>query len=87
MPCEWPRSPNRTRKLPAKAGPNDYHGGESLSVFIDGGGKSVYDFVEGVAFVPSKGIAVSGEKSIFCDLPWKLEKLDKKKLDALFDKR
>jgi hypothetical protein len=75
-------------KNPGKAGPNDYHGGESLSVFIDGGGeKNSYEVGEGVAFVPSRGIAVSGEKSIFCDLPCRLEKLDKAKLDALFPKR
>src|SRR5207237_2236217 len=27
------------RKPPAQAGPNDYHGGQSLSIFMDGGGQ------------------------------------------------
>jgi len=76
------------KKLPAQAGPNDYHGGQSISVFIDAGGeRNVYDVGESVAFVPSRGIAVSGDKSIFCDLPCPLEKLDKKKLDELFPGR
>jgi hypothetical protein len=76
------------RKPPAQAGPNDYHGGQSLSFFIDGGGEpNSYEVNEGVAFVPSKGFTVSGEKSVFLDLPYRIEKLDKAKLDALYPGR
>jgi hypothetical protein len=79
------------KKPPARAGPNEYHGGESLSFFIDAGGEpNAYDVDAGdrsVAFVPSRGLTVSGEKSIFCDLPCRIEKLDKAKLDALFPGR
>jgi hypothetical protein len=72
------------RKSPAPAGPNDYHGGPSLSIFMDGGGEAnVYDTGEGVAFVPSRGVAVSGDKSIFSDLPSRVEGMDRTKLDAL----
>jgi hypothetical protein len=72
------------QKLPAKAGPNDYHGGQSLSFFIDAGGqRNVYDVGQGVAFVPSRGLAVSGEKSIFVDLPCPLEGMTRAKLDRL----
>ncbi len=76
------------KKPPAQAGPNDYHGGQSLSFFIEGGGqKNVYDVNEGVAFVPSRGFTVTGERSVFLDLPYRIEKLDKKQLDALYPNR
>lgn len=76
------------RKLPAQAGPNDYHSGQSLSFFLEGGGeKNLYDVNEGVAFVPSQGFTVWGERSIFLDLPYRIEKLDKAKLDTLYPGR
>ncbi|MEZ0227463.1 MAG: PDZ domain-containing protein, partial [Planctomycetota bacterium] len=77
------------RRPPAHAGPNDYHGGQSLSFFIEGGGeKNHYDVAEtNVAFVPSQGFTVTGERSIFLDLPYRIEKLDRARLDALYPGR
>lgn len=77
------------KKLPALAGPNDYHGGQSLSFFIDAGGeKNVYDVDKAnVAFVPSRGFTVSGDKSIFMDLPCPLADMDRKKVDSLLPGR
>lgn len=76
------------RKLPALAGPNDYHGGGSLSLFVDAGGEpNVYDVGNGVAFVPSRGIAVSGDRSVLADLPCRVEGMTKERLDALLEKR
>ena len=73
------------RKPPAFAGPNDYHGGPSLSIFIDAGGEpNAYDVGEGVAFVPSRGACVSGDKSVFSDLPVPVRDMTRAKLDALF---
>lgn len=59
------------RGAPAQAGPNDYHGGPSISVFLDAGGQpNVYpDLRADVAFVPSRGVALTGESSVFADLP------------------
>ncbi len=71
------------RKLPGKAGPNDYHGGQSLSFFMDAGGeKNVYEVSPDVAFVPSQGCAVAGDKSIFADLPCPLDRVKKAKLEG-----
>jgi hypothetical protein len=76
------------RKLPGQAGPNDYHGGQSLSFFIEAGGeKNVYDVNDGVAFVPSQGFTVWGDHAVFIELPCRLEKLDKAKIDALYPGR
>ncbi len=76
------------RRPPAHAGPNDYHGGQSLSFFIEGGGeKNHYDAAGDVAFIPSQGFTVTGERSIFLDLPYRIEKLDRAKLDALYPGR
>ena len=77
------------KKLPALAGPNDYHGGQSLSFFIDAGGeKNVYDVDKAnVAFVPSRGFTVSGDKSVFIDLPCPLSDMDRKKVDSLYPGR
>jgi hypothetical protein len=74
------------RGLPAAAGPNDYHGGPSVSVFIDAGGQpNVYpDLRDGVAFVPSRGIALSGEHSIFADLPASLSGIDSASLGKIW---
>jgi hypothetical protein len=73
---------------PALSGPNDYHQGPSLSVFLDAGGEpNVYDVGEGVAFVPSRGFSVFGDKTIFADLPWRIEGLDRTKLESLFPGR
>jgi hypothetical protein len=73
------------RQTPAFAGPNDYHGGPSLSLFMDAGGEpNSYAVGAGVAFVPSRGVAISGEKSVFSDLPAPLKDMTREKLDALF---
>ncbi len=74
------------RKLPALAGPNDYHGGTSLSLFLDAGGQpNVYDVRDDVAFVPSRGVAVSGEKSVFADVQAPLEGMDRAKVEELLN--
>jgi hypothetical protein len=74
------------RGIPANAGPNDYHGGPSVSVFVDAGGQpNVYpDLRDGVAFVPSRGIALSGEHSVFADLPAAVSGIDSRTLDRIW---
>jgi hypothetical protein len=48
----------------ARAGGNSYHGGTSLSLFIDaGGGRDVYDSK------PNNGVVTGGVYSVFADLP------------------
>ncbi len=71
--------------LPAAAGPNDYHGGPSLSVFVDAGGapNKYADVAADSPFKPQQGLFVSRDRSIFADLPWKLEDAKDARLDAL----
>ena len=73
------------KQAPALSGPNDYHGGGSLAIFIDAGGEpNVYDLGENVAFVPSRGVTVLGEKTLFADLPARVSGFDNARLEALF---
>ena len=52
---------------------------------MDAGGEpNSYDVGEGVAFVPSRGVAVSGDKSVFSDLPARVQDMTGPRLDALF---
>lgn len=70
-PQEGPRH-GRPQRLP--------RGAEPL-FFIDAGGeKNSYDVRDGVAFVPSRGCAVTGQKSIFADLPCPLDGVQHAKL-------
>lgn len=62
---------------PARSGPNDYHGGTSLSVTIDaGGGKDDYDSKE----VRNDAVLKNGAHGLFCDLPGKIDAADLKSL-------
>jgi hypothetical protein len=62
---------------PARSGPNDYHGGTSLSIVIDAGGaKDEYDSKE----VRNDAILKNGAHGLFFDLPGKIESADWKSL-------
>jgi hypothetical protein len=76
------------RKLPAVSGPNDYHGGQSLSFFMDLGEKeNRYDVAASVAFVPSRGFTVFGDHTVFLDADRPLAKIDEKFLEKLYPGR
>ena len=63
----------------ARSGRNHYHGGKSLSFFVDAGGhEDLYDDK------PNNSILHGPENFIFVDFPFKLsEALDQNKLDSL----
>jgi hypothetical protein len=52
----------------ARAGGNSYHGGKSLSFFVDAGGQE-----DSFQKKPNNGIVTGGENSIFVDLPGSIE--------------
>ncbi|MDA0837376.1 MAG: PDZ domain-containing protein [Planctomycetota bacterium] len=52
----------------ARAGGNSYHGGKSLSFFVDAGGQE-----DSFPNKPNNGIVTVGENSIFVDLPGSIE--------------
>jgi hypothetical protein len=74
--------------LPARAGPNDYHGGSSLSLFVDAGGAAnkYPDTPASSSWKPRQGVFVTAEKSIFADLPWKLSDAKDAKLDGVLER-
>lgn len=58
---------------PGRAGPNDYHGGHSLSVFVDAGGDP--DTYHGGGLLDGRG-GVDGDAGVVLDLPGPLEAAD-----------
>jgi len=66
---------------PARSGPNDYHGGPSLSVFVDAGGDKDSYLVNNVS---NNKADLRGESGIVVDLPLSLDKLEGQQFEKLF---
>lgn len=71
---------DRYRVEPGKAGPNDYHGGPSLSLFLDAGGEP--DRYEGGGLADGR-LAVAADAALSVDLPVPLEAATDEVLDRL----
>jgi hypothetical protein len=75
---------DRYRVGPGRAGPNDYHGGPSLSVFVDAGGEA--DVYAGGGLSDGRA-ATRANVGIVLDLEGSLEDTDDATLDALLTPR
>jgi hypothetical protein len=69
---------------PGRAGPNDYHGGFSVSIFLDAGGDQ--DEYAGGGLEDGKATALA-DAGVLVDLPGDLEALSDEELEALLAPR
>ncbi len=71
----------RGGQAPARGGPNEYHEGTSLSVFVDaGGGKDRYEHTQKDVDLRNDALHADGAHGVIVDLPGKLEEADLKAL-------